>query len=64
MLLKNNSQCPKCSGALRIRFDMTLICIDCKAVFVTVGDGIAESELEYRMVRGGKHDNSKRIRRC
>ena len=64
MNLKNNSQCPECAGRLKARYDMTLICIDCKAVFVPVGDGIAETELEYRKVRGGKHDSGKRIRRC
>lgn len=60
MNLKNNSQCPECAGRLKARYDMTLICIDCKAVYVPVGGGIAETELEYRMVRGGKHGSSRK----
>jgi hypothetical protein len=54
MLLKNNSQCPKCSGALRIRFDMTLICPDCKARFEPYDEGMADTELRYREVKNGQ----------
>lgn len=59
MNLKNNSQCPECSGRLKARYDMTLTCVDCKSVFVPIGNGVAESELEYLMVRGGKHGKEK-----
>lgn len=55
MVLKNNSQCPECSGYLKVRHDMTLKCVDCGSVFVPVGDGIAETELEYIRVPK-KHD--------
>ena len=51
MNLKNNSQCPVCAGRLKARYDMALTCIDCKAVFVPVGHGISDSELEYRRVK-------------
>lgn len=51
MLLHNNSQCPRCSGALRIRFDMVLVCVDCKRRFKPYDEGVADQELRYKEVR-------------
>lgn len=49
MLLRNNGQCPKCAGALRIQRDALLRCNDCKSVFMPYSDeGFGENELRYR----------------
>ena len=51
MLRHNNSQCPRCSGALRITFDMSLVCVDCKRRFKPYDEGVADQELRYKEVR-------------
>lgn len=52
LLLKNNSQCPECSGALRARADMSLWCIDCHTVYVPVSEGVSDTELGYKKQDG------------
>ena len=54
MLLHNNSQCPNCHGALRIKFDMSLFCIDCGKKFRPYENGVADKELRYREVNHGR----------
>lgn len=51
MVLQNNSPCPVCSGSLRINFNLSLQCVDCRAVFEPIGMGIADKELDYRRVK-------------
>ena len=45
--------CPKCGGQIRIckSNDIILNCIDCNTFFKVIGDGNAESELEFEEVK-------------
>ena len=47
MFLRNNGQCPKCAGALRILYDGTLRCFDCHARYEPE-EGALEGVLAYK----------------
>ena len=52
---KGTSVCPKCGGLLRTALsdEIILHCIDCDTFLKAVGNGNAESELEFEEVTVG-----------
>lgn len=60
MLLRNNSMCPKCSGMLKMRYDATLKCVDCKTEYVPCDEGFGGCVLRYMERKNGLHKDMER----